>query len=128
MNRALIVNDNDFITNRTAGLLDASVWEVYTTESDVTAPNACAEWRPDLAIVDIDMRGGTGFEAISAIRRTHPCIFIVAVSRGRHEEMPKKVAEACGADHFVGGPVSTSKLQEAVEKWQLLAGRLTNPS
>ena len=41
--------------------------------------------------------------------------FIVAVTRGSTKELPLKVAGVCGSNHQVIGPISATKLLEAIE-------------
>lgn len=115
MGRALIINDNEFITNRTARMLEDVGWDVYTADAANFAPDVYGASQPDIVIVDIDMRGGAGFEIMAAMRRNDNGLHIVAVTRGRHEELREKVAEACGANRYVVGPVSTNKLREIID-------------
>lgn len=115
MNRVLLVNDNEPIMDRTAGMLETLGWEVSNATSREAALWVCIARAPRLAVVDIEMLGGDGFEMISTIRRTDKNVFILAVTRGRDDEKLRRVAEACGANQHVVGPVSQSKLSAAIE-------------
>ena len=114
MKKVLLVSDDEVIIERTARMLEDFGCEVYVATSEELACDACATLRPDTAIVDIEMRGGRGFESIARIRRQQCDVFLIAVTRGDHKEIWPKVAEACGATRYVAGPVSASKLINAV--------------
>ncbi len=115
MSRVLLINDNESIMDRTAGMLEDMGWEVDIATSHKAALLTCIARRPSLAVVDIEMRGGAGLEMISTIRRTDKKLFILAVTRGSQDDTVLKVAEVCGANHHVIGPVSEAKLFAAIE-------------
>ena len=89
--------------------------QVHIAKSHEAAIWICIARRPSLAVVDIEMRGGAGLELISAIRRTDKKLFILAVTRGSQDDALLRVAEVCGANHHVIGPVSEAKLFAAIE-------------
>ncbi len=115
MRAALLVNDNQSILERTARMLDEMGWDVHVATSQKSAMWISVARAPNLVIVDIDMHGGVGFETISRVRRGDKRAFIVAVTRGRDDAVPFRVASACGADHHVSGPVCPTKLSEAID-------------
>lgn len=114
MKRVLLVNDDVGIVDRTASMLEAIGCEVYTANTREHVESSCIGNAPDTAIVDVEMRGGIGFELISTIRRTLCSTTIVAVTRGAHEDLWPMVARACGATEYVTGPVSAHKLLGAI--------------
>ncbi len=118
MSAALLVNDNASILERTAGMLDDMGWEVHVATSPESAMWISVARAPKLVVVDIDMNGGAGFETITRVRRGDKGAYIVAVTRGRDEAVPFKVASACGANHHVAGPVSATDLSSAIETGQ----------
>ncbi len=120
MGRVLLLNDNELIMDRTAGMLEDMGWEVDIANSHKAALWTYIARRPSLAVVDIEMRGGVGLETISMLRRSDKKLFILAVTRGRHDDTLLKVAKVCGANHHVIGPVSAAKLFAAIE-----AGRVS---
>ena len=115
MSRVLLINDNEPIMDRTAGMLEDMGWEVHIANSHKAVLSTCIARRPSLAVVDIQMRGGAGLEMISTIRRTDKKLFILAVTRGSQDDTLLRVAEVCGANHHVIGPVSEAKLFVAIE-------------
>ena len=115
MNRVLLVNDDDVICNRTATMLVDLGWDVYVADKEELVFESSVARRPEMLVADIEMDGGIGFEAIATARSLFPSLFIVAVTRGGDKEIWPRVAEVCGANSYVAGPVSATKLQEAIE-------------
>jgi len=113
--QVLIINDNECIRNRTAAMLHEMGWEVWTAHKDEDVFESLVARRPMMVVVDIEMTGGAGFEAISTARRLYRSLFIVAVTRVDDEEIWQKVARACGANEYVAGPVSPTKLQGVIQ-------------
>ena len=115
MNRVLLVNDNDDICNRTATMLVDLGWDVFVADKEELGFESSIARRPQMLVADIEMNGGIGFEAIATARSLFPSLFIVAVTRGGDKDIWPRVAEVCGANSYIAGPVSASKLQEAIE-------------
>jgi len=115
MDRILLVNDSESILERTAKILDDMGWDVSVASSRDSASAACVAFRPHFAVVDVEMLGGDGFEAISILRRADKNLFILAVTRGRNDALSLKVAKACGANDYLIGPISATKLSAAID-------------
>lgn len=115
MGPALLVNDHKTIVELTARMLDDLGWEVHIAMSRESALRYCVGPLPEFVVVDIEMRAGEGLETISDIRHANRRAFIVAVTRGNTKELPLRVAEVCGSNHHVIGPISATKLAEAIE-------------
>ena len=115
MNQVLLVNDNDEICSRTATMLVDMGWDVYVADKEELVFESTVARRPTMLIADIEMDAGVGFEAIATARSLFPSLFIVAVTRGCDKEIWPRVAEVCGANSYVAGPVSASKLQDAID-------------
>lgn len=115
MNRVLLVNDDDEICNRTATMLVDMGWDVYVANREELVFESSVARRPEMLVADIEMDAGVGFEAIATARSLFPSLFIVAVTRGGDKEIWPRVAEVCGANAYIVGPVSGSKLKEVID-------------
>lgn len=115
MNQVLLVNDDNEVCSRTATMLVDMGWDVFVAEKEELVFESTVARRPMMLIADIEMEAGVGFEAIATARSLFPSLFIVAVTRGGDKEIWPRVAEVCGANSYVAGPVSASKLQEAID-------------
>jgi DNA-binding response OmpR family regulator len=101
--------------SRTAEMLEDMDWQTVVAASRMDAFHSCLSRRPNLIIVDIEMQDGIGLKAISMLRRTNERLFILAVTRGSHDDKLLEVAKTCGADRQMIGPVSAPKLSAAIE-------------
>lgn len=115
MKQALMVNDDNHIFDRTAVMLEGMGWEVYFASNEKFVFESCVARRPTLLIADIEMSACQGFESITTARNLFPDLFIIAVTRGHHEEIWPKVAEFCGANQYIVGPVSSAQLSEVID-------------
>ena len=115
MSCVLLLNDNESIMSGTAEILENMGWQTDVTASRMDAFHSCLSRRPNLVIVDIEMQDGIGLKAISMLRRTNERLFILAVTRGSHDDKLLEVAKVCGADQLLIGPVSATKLSAAIE-------------
>lgn len=115
MSQLLLVNDDKQVLDRTAVMLEEMGWEVYIACEERLVFESCVARRPSLLIADIEMADGQGFDSITTARRLFPSLFILAVTRGSHEDIWPKVAEVCGASRYIVGPVSAAQLSEAID-------------
>lgn len=114
MNQLLLVNDVKDIGDRIAVMLERMGWEVHIANDEKCVFESCVAHRPSLIIADIEMAGGQGFESVATARRLFPNLFIIAVTRGSNKDIWPKVAETCGADRYIVGPVTSAQLSEAI--------------
>ena len=113
----MLVSDDEMAIRRMRSMLEGMSFEVVVAanESDVT--RFCVAARPSIVFSDVEMQGGVGFESITTVRRLAKRAYIIAFSRGDHQEYWPKVAVACGANDFVPGPHSILGLVDAIETW-----------
>lgn len=115
MNQVLLISDDSQFTDRTAAMLHEMGWEVWLADKDELVFESLVARRPTMVVADIEMQGGAGFEAIATARRLYNSLFIVAVTRGDNQQLWNRVSAACGANRYVVGPVSPTKLQAAIQ-------------
>ena len=81
--RILIVEDDAMVAMVLADMLvdqQHEICGIATTESD--AVNAAARCKPDMMIVDVRLRAGSGVAALEAIRRSGPMPHIIMSGAG----------------------------------------------
>ncbi len=118
MDTVLVISDDGETTNQVDHFLGTTHGVVLFATDQQGVARHCVGSRPEVVIVDVGMRGGVGFEAISMVRRLNGDCLIIAVLQAPHNDVWLRVAEACGADDYVGGPLTVSSLYKA-----LLAGK-----
>ena len=123
MNSVLVVTDEESIVNQVRELLSDHPFDVLAAGNEYAVIRRCLTTKPDFVIVDVEMPGGTGFESISTVRRYAKSSVIVGITRDRHEDLWIKVAEACGADGYVRGPLTMRSLVSAMKDRDIKAAR-----
>jgi len=115
MNRVLLVNDDNEIRDRNASMLEVLGWEVYVASTEEEVFEFIVACRPAFVVVDIEMTGGAGFESIATARGLFSDLFVIAFTRGGNRQLWPEMAKGRGANDYLVGPVSGSKLKEAID-------------
>jgi DNA-binding response OmpR family regulator len=95
--RVLIADDNRDAAESLGVLLNMGGDEVLVVEDGSAAVEAAREWRPDLAVLDLDMPVMNGFAGALALRAEAPDLLLVALS-GYLDEENRGRAVAIGFD------------------------------
>ena len=113
MQRVLVIDDDEMVRGTLSLTLRAGGYHC-TTASNTLAGIALAESeRFDIALIDINMPGLDGFEAVKAIAHIKPSVAIVAMS-GRPGEDYAVLATSMGAHAFMLKPF---KRQHCLTPW-----------
>jgi diguanylate cyclase (GGDEF)-like protein len=113
--RVLIVDDDAYVSQRTAIVLEQAGLEVHILTDPRKLLEQVAETRPHLVIMDMRLPGCTGLELAAVLRQDDrmvgvPIVFLTA------EDRPARALEALeiGADDFLVKPVESSRLVSVV--------------
>ncbi len=111
--RVLIVDDNEDVANSFALVLDEFFPEVRVVYDGASALAAIAEFRPDIAFIDIGMPEMDGYETARRIRRIPEGrdVPLIALSGWGRDEDRKKSA-AAGFDRHMVKPADIDELQD----------------
>ena len=115
MNKAMLASDDANVCDRTATMLTELGWDVYVIAAEELLDETLSIDEPRLVLVDIEMRGGVGFDLILKARRRFADAFIIAATRGHDRDLWPGLVDMCGADRYLVGPVSKSKLSGLIE-------------
>ena len=115
MNKAMLASDDANVCDRTATMLTELGWDVYVISAEELLDVNLSVQVPQLMLVDIEMRNGVGFDLILKARRRFADAFIVAATRGGDRDLWPGLVDMCGADRYMVGPVSKSKLASQIE-------------
>lgn len=113
--RLFLVDDHPLVREWLEQLLRAEPgFEVIGQAEDVAgAMAAMAAKKPDIAIVDLSLRNGTGIELIREIREKLPQVQVIVLSM--HEELAQvERALRAGASGYVMKRESTTRIIEAI--------------
>jgi two-component system response regulator DevR len=99
--RVLIADDSPGVRHSLVALLEAlDGMEIVGQAASVhEATAAVDELRPDVAILDIQMPGGSGLDVLAHIRRTQPATRVVIFTNYTYQQLRRRCREA-GATFF----------------------------
>ncbi len=114
--RILIVDDHPLVRSGIRAMLDldGDLEVVGEAEDGGSALDAIGVHEPDLALVDISLKGGgSGLELIKGIRQKYPDLKTLAVSMHDEETYALRALKA-GAQGYVMKHEGTEKIREAI--------------
>jgi len=113
----LLAEDSEANIEAITGYLEATGHRLIVARDGAEALNLARDRRPDLVLMDIQMPGMDGFEAIRRIRAdmTLSHIPIIALTALAMPGDANRCLEA-GADHYLSKPVRLRKLVEIIKE------------
>jgi DNA-binding NarL/FixJ family response regulator len=121
--RILIVDDHPMIREHLAQLINQAGDLLVCGEAE-TAPMAMEklnELRPDLAIVDLSLKGSSGLELIKDMKAVTPELPVLVLSMHDETRYAQRALRA-GASGYINKHEATEKVMEAIRR--VLAGEL----
>jgi DNA-binding response OmpR family regulator len=118
--KILIVDDDADLLALVGFALSQSGFVVVKAVDVPTALNVFAAEAPDLAILDINLPGGSGFDICEAIRRQSRIPVLMLTARGEEEDLVR--ALDLGADDYLTKPFSPRTLLARVRALLRRAG------
>jgi DNA-binding NarL/FixJ family response regulator len=121
--RILIIDDHPLVRSGICTVLelDDDLEVCGEAEDSTSALEAIERLQPDLALVDISLKGGTsGLELVKSIRQKYPDLKTLAVSMHDEETYALRALKA-GAQGYVMKQEGIEKIREAIRC--VLAGR-----
>jgi two-component system cell cycle response regulator DivK len=117
MSLVLIVEDNEKNLKLVRDILQAKGYQTAEARSAEDGLRLVAERRPRLVLMDIQLPGMNGIEALRRLRAdpATASIPVLAISASVMQEARKEITEA-GFDGFIEKPISLHRFLEAVEK------------
>jgi DNA-binding response OmpR family regulator len=116
MPRILLIDDNAPFRGMLQKVLEHAGYEVETASNGKTGLKLYRENPSDLIITDLVMPEKEGLETIMELRRTTPCVKILAISGGGRlkPHVNLVMAEKLGAAKSVAKPFSHQEILDAV--------------
>jgi len=121
--RIFIVDDHPLVREWLANLLrQQSDFEICGQAEDApSALAAMAASSPDVAIVDLSLKGGSGLDLIKDLRASHPETAVIVLSMYEEIYYAERALRA-GARGYISKRESTGKIVDAIR--QVRAGRV----
>jgi CheY-like chemotaxis protein len=115
----MVVDDDAAMRDTLAEFLTHRGYRVSAVSDGATAIRAILEAPPDVVLLDIDMPGLKGTDALPTIRAVAPAAAVIMVSGTRDEDVAKS-ALAHGAFDYVMKPVDFNYLTQSLETLRTL--------
>jgi signal transduction histidine kinase len=111
VHRILVVDDNRDTLDGMALILSGEGYEVRTAADGTQAIATAAEFRPDVALLDLGMPNGDGYEVARAIRKQSwgQLPYMIAVTGWGQLEDRRRTREA-GFDHHIVKPADIDEI------------------
>ena len=126
MRKVLLVEDNPDGAETLSTLLRLAGHEVRVATDGPTAVAAAADYRPDVAVVDIGLPGMDGYEVARRLRAdpaTSGAMLVAATGYGRDDD--RRRAIDAGFDHHLVKPIDPAALERVVSAAPPLAAERT---
>jgi DNA-binding response OmpR family regulator len=118
--KLLLVDDDPDLLTVTSFALQQAGYLVVKADSCPAALRVFESEKPDLAILDINLPGGTGFDLCAAFRRTSRMPIMMLTVRGEEEDLVRSLE--LGADDYLTKPFSPRTLLARVKALLRRAG------
>lgn len=116
-NIIVIADDDREICDSFAAMFEARGYTVHTCNDGLTAVALCKEWKPGVALIDLEMPGIDGYEVARRLRADLELADtrLVAVT-GRSDEQASALAWDAGFHDFLGKPAPVSMLLAMIRR------------
>ena len=120
--RVLIVDDDEGVRTIFEEFLAAKGYRTRSVPDGAAALRAVVTDAADVMLLDIDMPGLSGVDALVALRAVAPELIVIMVSGTVSQELARRALDN-GAFDYVVKPVDLPRLAEVIETALLLKGR-----
>jgi DNA-binding response OmpR family regulator len=112
--RVLVVEDDNAIAQALKARLMHEGYDVYLAQDAVSAVSVAREASPAVALLDINMPGGTGFDVARRIDRTISGVSKIFITASKEPGLRQQAMDV-GASAFVEKPFTAEDLKQAIE-------------
>jgi len=114
----LIVEDNEKNLKLVRDILQVKGYETVEAMTGEDGVRLAAERKPDLVLMDIQLPGMNGIEALGVLRTDAATakIPVIAVTASVMQQDRKLITEA-GFDAYIGKPINLKEFLATVRKW-----------
>lgn len=122
-NRIVIVEDHPIVRRGMAQLInfEEDMCTVGEAETTIIAHETLEREKPDLVLVDLSLKGGSGLELIKDIKKLYPKMLIIVVSLHDENVYAERVMRA-GAKGYIMKSEATESILTAIR--QVLNGEI----
>jgi two-component system, NtrC family, response regulator AtoC len=111
----LIIEDEPILAKNIRGYLVRYGYEVRIANTAEAGLSELETFNPDIVVLDFNLPGMNGLEALARIRAIHPRIKVIMMTGHGSIDLAVKAMRAGAAD-FVTKPISVSNLRQKLEQ------------
>jgi len=113
--RVLIADDSVSLCDRLVGMFaELENVEIVGLAHDVVSANAAIDkLAPDVAILDIQMPGGSGIDVLRTLKQSHSSTIAIMLTNHPYPQYRQKCLEL-GADYFFSKSTDAQRLLEVI--------------
>ncbi|MBS0374579.1 MAG: EAL domain-containing protein [Proteobacteria bacterium] len=113
--QVLVADDDGLVADIATGTLEAAGFSVTVVASGRAAVEHCARHMPAIALLDVEMPDGNGYDACRAIRALPGGEFLpIVMVTGLDDQASIELSYQAGATDFIGKPVNWALLPHRV--------------
>jgi DNA-binding NarL/FixJ family response regulator len=113
--RVLLVEDSRMLAERLRELLDTldNVEVVATAVDETGAVAAARELHPDVIVLDLQLKEGTGFGVLQRLGKSRPIVIVFT-----NYMLPEyqRLANSLGVEHFLNKSVDYERLPQLIQE------------
>lgn len=116
--RVFVVDDSDIVRERLATMLSELTEKIELigqAQDPLEATESIRKLKPDLVILDIRLRGGSGIDVLREIKKDEPAPIVMILTNYPYPQYRKKCKNA-GADFFFDKSTEFDKASEVVQQ------------
>lgn len=114
--KVFLAEDSALIRDRVTDLLQMGAMKVVgCARTPQTAIDGILAARPDVVVLDVQLKGGSGLQVLRAVRQAAPDIAFVVFS-GNSDTAYRKLYLGAGAETFLDKSTQSDQLVQAVIK------------
>ena len=112
----LVIDDEECIRDSCCQVLTKAGYRVETAINGDVGLAKAREIEPDVALMDLDMPGASGFEVMDRLNEINPEIIKIVVTGNTTIDLEKEVIRKGRALSYLTKPFSPDQLKQAVRK------------
>lgn len=115
--RVFIVDDSAIVRERLATMFSelTDIELIGQAQHPLEATESIRKLKPDLVILDIRLRGGSGIDVLQEIKQGNAAPIVMILTNYPYPQYRKKCADA-GAEHFFDKSAEFDKVPEVLQK------------
>ena len=110
MSRILVVENDEHMLDMMSSGLKEHGHECRSAKTVQEALETAKSWKPDAAVLDVNLEDGSGLEICKTLRASFDPIALLMISAHPQKEAQREIAALVGADAYLPKPFDLSTL------------------